>query len=256
MQPFPFKLGKAPFKADPRDLRYAAYRKAALPKRPRIVRHSISGDWGELGNDEWGDCVFAGAAHETMVWTKEGGNQAPFNSAAVLSDYSAVTGFNPHDPITDRGTEVRQALLYRQKTGIVDALGNRHKLGAFVKITPSNLEYVLDAIYLFSAVGIGIQMPESAQEQFVNGRLWDVVKNSPVQGGHYVPVVGYTKYLCGLTLTCVTWGKDQELTSEFFARYCDEAWALLSPECLKEGRSPEGFDMTALQADLQTVSSA
>ena len=247
-------LGKRPATSDPRDLRFGRYRAAALPKRPRAVdRSSLVRDWQELGNDEYGDCVWAGGAHETMLWTAEAGAPARFSTDSVLSDY-ASTGFDRNNPAkTDNGTDVRQALLYRQQTGLVDAAGQRHKLGAFVAITPGNLEHVLEAVYLLSAVGVGLRFPESAEQQFGAGQMWSVVKGSPICGGHYVPVVGYTKYLCGLTLACVTWGKLQLMTQEFFLEYCDEAWGLLSPEMFKEGKSPEGYDIRALSADLDIV---
>ena len=39
----------------------------------------------------------------------------------------------------------------------------------------------------------------------------------------------------------------------FYREYTDEAFAILSPEMLKEGKSIEGFDLATLQKDLETV---
>jgi hypothetical protein len=36
------------------------------------------------------------------------------------------------------------------------------------------------------------------------------------------------------------------MTSQFYKTYCDEAWAILSPEMLKTGKSLEGFDLAQL----------
>jgi hypothetical protein len=43
------------------------------------------------------------------------------------------------------------------------------------------------------------------------------------------------------------------MTVQFYAKYCDEAWAILSPEMLDAGKSPEGFDLIQLQSDLNAL---
>jgi hypothetical protein len=52
---------------------------------------------------------------------------------------------------------------------------------------------------------------------------------------------------------CVTWGRTQPMTAQFYTKYCDEAWAILSLEMLKTGKSPEGFDLAQLQTDLNAL---
>lgn len=245
------KLGKKPATYDGRDLRLADYRVTShtVPHHPPVFGHEkLVQTWGVLGNDNVGDCVFAGAAHETMLWTAEALRPASFTDTAVLADYSAVTGYVPGDESTDRGTDVRQALKYRRKTGIVDAHGMRHQLGAYVALEPGHWEQVLEALWLFGAVGVGLQFPSSAMDQFDAGRAWSVVSGSGIEGGHYVPLVAYRA-----RLWCVTWGKLQAMTKSFFEKYCDEAFGLLSPEMLRDGKSPEGFDLTALQTDLRAL---
>ena len=69
-------------------------------------------------------------------------------------------------------------------------------------------------------------------------------------GGHAVPVLAYDSD----TLTCITWGAKKRMTWKFFARYCDESYAPLSPDWLNpHGRTPEGLDRDALQADLAQI---
>ena len=68
-------------------------------------------------------------------------------------------------------------------------------------------------------------------------------------GGHAVNVVAYDD--AGLTV--VTWGALQRLTWAFWQRYCDEAWAIISPDFLAGGRSPQGFDLPALEHDLALI---
>jgi hypothetical protein len=249
-----YKLGKKPYVKDRRDLLYKNYRETAtLPPIPATFGHYNMIDpstWGMLGNDTVGDCVVAGGAHETIMWTKEGSIQTAFTPANVLSDYSAITGYNPNNPNSDQGTEPRVSYLYRQKTGLIDAKGNRHQIGAFVALDYTNLQEVLEAMYLFSAVGVGLNFPDSAMRQFEQGQVWDVVQGSHVEGGHYVPVFGFD----GTYLYCVTWGQVQKMTVKFFQTYCEEAWAILSQEMLNgKGLSPEGFNLAQLQADLTAV---
>jgi hypothetical protein len=242
------KLGKLPATYDRRDLRLEHYL-TKLPARPKTFGHDkfVGADaWGMLGNDNYGDCVLAGAAHETMLWTAtRGGGGARFDDKSVLADYSAITGFDPRRPDTDRGTDMRAAANYRRKTGVRDATGTRHKIGAYVALEPGNWDHLLTALYLFGAVGVGIQFPESAMDQFNAGKPWTVVPGAQIEGGHYVPLVARRG-----TLRLVTWGREIGMSQGFYLKYCDEAVVYLSEEMLTNGRSPEGFDLAALKADL------
>jgi hypothetical protein len=251
------KLGKQPATRDDRDLLFANYVKPhQIPPPPDQFGHETlfpPKAWGMLGNDEWGDCAWAGPAHETMLLTKEGGSPADFTATCVLSDYSAGTGFAPNagppgsNP-TDKGSNVRDVLKYRVSTGIVDAKGNRHKIGAYVALEPKNLTQVYQAMYLFQAVGIGIAFPDSAMNQFHNGQPWSVVPGAQVEGGHYVCCVAKRD-----SIDVVTWGALQPMTVEFFETYCDEAWAYISTEDLQKGVDPEGFSLQQLKADLAAL---
>lgn len=246
------KLGKKPFIEDKRDLLFKNYTDATvLPTRPKTFGHyNLVSDWGVLGNDSVGDCTCAGADHETMLWTLEGGNPAAFTPQNTIADYSAITGYIPSDPNTDQGAFVRDVLLYRQKTGMIDTNSKRHKIGAFLALDQKDMNEVLEATYLFNAVGIGILFPQSAMEQFYANQPWTVIKGSRIEGGHYVPIFGYDPGY----IYCVTWGKIQKMDYNFFKTYCDEAWAILSQEFLNgQGLSPEGFNLEQLQADLNAI---
>jgi hypothetical protein len=209
-----------------------------------------------LGNDQWGDCVWAGAAHEHLLTSTVAGKPAAFDDDGVLSDYSAATGFDPNagppgNNPTDRGTNVRSALGYRRSTGIVDAAGTRHKIGAYLaldvsRIRSGDFSEVAEAAYLFGAVGVGIQVPQSAETEFDEHKMWSYVEGSPNAGGHYVPIVAHRKHI-----ECVTWGRVQPMGQRFVSHYVDEAWAIVNPDFLDvNGKSPQGFDMGQLQADL------
>ena len=216
------KLGKKPYEPDARSLKLSKYLATDLPTPPKIFGYgTLFTDWGYLGNDKYGDCVFAGGGHEQMVWdTLRKGPGVKITTKNALSDYSAVTGFDPSDPNTDQGTYVIDAMKYRKATGLVDSSGKRHKIAAYVEIDPTNWDELITASYIFGAVGIGFEFPDTAFDQFDNGEYWDVVKGSFIDGGHYVPIIGSRN--SEARVTCVTWGQRQQMTKRFYQTYCDE----------------------------------
>ena len=114
------KLGKKPAAPKPTDFKFSEFAATIkLPSVPSAFGHGNAySDWKMLGNDNYGDCVWAGAAHEHMLINKVVHNKdVAFTDASVLADYAAATGFDPNDPSTDNGTDVHQALDYRRKTG-------------------------------------------------------------------------------------------------------------------------------------------
>ena len=246
------KLGKLPARPGAISFKFSKYFKvAALPTPPAVFGHqALVSAYGVLGNDQYGDCVLAGGAHETMLWDNEGGASVQFTDASVLSDYSALTGFNPADPATDQGTDMQAAASYRRTTGLIDANNVRHRVDAYVAPETGNLDELLAATYLFGAVGFGFQFPASAMTQFNAGQPWSVVPGSPIEGGHYTPIVGRR---ANGNLVCITWGEIQEMEPSFAQSLNDESVAYLSLESLKNNVSPENFDLATLQADLNAL---
>lgn len=239
-----YKLGKLPARPGAVKLEFAKY--STLPTPPSKSGHwQLVQIWNMLGNDQYGDCVWAGAAHETMLWNREADKTVNFTDQEVLSDYSKVTGFNPNDPNSDQGTDMQVAASYRKKTGITDGK-TRHKIGAYVAITPGNSTELKQAIWLFGAVGIGIQFPDYAMDEFIAGQSWHVKSGGSITGGHYIPAVGYD----GRYIYVVTWGKIQKMSWGFMRKYMDEGIAYISSEFLTNGKSLDGFDLATLTQDL------
>ena len=245
------KLGKTPARRGAVKLKFADYAAGLKIVTPNKINHSqfILDGGGVLGNDKYGDCVWAGAAHETIIWNGESKGSVKFTDQNVLSDYAAVTGFTPNDKYTDQGTDMSAAASYRRKVGIVDNSNKRHRVEAYVAIQPGNKVELRQAIYLFSNVGIGIRFPASAMAQFAAGKPWTVSLFSKIEGGHYVPAIGYDSNY----VYVVTWGKIQKMSWSFFCKYCDEALCYLSAEMLTGDMSPEGFNMLQLNADLAAI---
>jgi hypothetical protein len=211
-------------------------------------RYGEVSDWGMLANDQYGDCFWAGAAHEHMLWTKVGNlPEAQFNDTDVLSDYSAETGF-AFSAATDGGTDVADAAAYRRKVGVLDAGGARHLVTAYVGLTVGDFDEMILAAYLFGSVGVGINFPISASDQFDKGQPWDVVPGAHIEGGHYIPVVGRA---ANGNAVAITWGKQQEITRSFYETYNDETIAYYCPEY-----ATPSFDPTTLQALLNQLPSS
>lgn len=247
-----FALGKAPARKNSILLRLENYiHFRGLPEAPPVFgQEALVSDWGMLGNDNYGDCVWAGAGHETMLWNAEAGASVIFTDDDVLSDYSAVTGFDPNDSSTDNGTDMQKAAAYRQKTGVLDAAGDRHRVEAYVALKRRSVDWVMRAAYAFGAVGVGIRFPSTAMTQFNAGKPWSYVPFSKVEGGHYIPVVGRA---ANGNLLCVTWGQIQEMTPWFFFKYNDENIAYLSLEALKNSENLLGLNVRQLEADLRAL---
>ena len=153
---------------------------------------------------------------------------------------------------TGTGKTVVAALDYRRKTGIADANGTRHLIGAYVSLDPKNWDHLRQATYIFGAVGIGFSFPNSGWAQFHAGQPWDVVPNDGGNdGGHYVPVLGApTADKVGV----VTWGKRQEMTRPFYEKYNDEAWVYITLEELNSsGAGLHGFDINTLNSFLSAL---
>lgn len=247
----PLKLGKRPARADAVKLKFSTYLTGALPTPPASFGHdNLVKSYPMFGNDQYGCCVWSGAGHEGQIWSAEGGKPASFGVGGLLDAYSAVTGFDRNDPSSDQGTDMQAAASYRRKAGILDVHQKRHKVGAYVALTPGDVKQLYTATWLFGAVGVGIEFPAFAMDQFNNRQPWDVQRtNAKIEGGHYIPAVGHHSGL----INVVTWGRKIGMTEAFYKKYCDEAIAYLSPEIFTAGKSLEGFNLAALTDDLRAV---
>lgn len=241
------RLGKLPARKGAVRYNFTDFFDASkLPTPPKVF-----GNYGRvenffmLGNDAYANCVWAGAAHEHMLWTVSGQKpRARFLTKNTLADYSAVTGFLASNPDTDQGTDMTEAAKYRQKIGVVDAQGTRHKINGYVALRIGNFEQMMLATWIFGATGIGFMLPNQVMAQFDKSQVWTVPAKPKIDGGHYVSGVGRDRQG---NLLVVTWGRVAAVTPEFYERFSDEAIAYISLEVLNEKKlSPEGYDADEL----------
>ena len=249
-------LGKKPARPDAVKLKFSTYA-ANLPKPPTDFGHdNLVSNWPMLKNGgpgACGDCVIAGGLHETQLFNAESNRFVYVNDASAIRNYSDITGYDPSDPSTDQGTDMEEAAKYRRKIGLVDGEGRRHKILAYMALDPGKLTQFYTAMWIFGAVGIGINFPAYAMDQFNAGKPWVVQrKNAKILGGHYICGVG----MHNGNIRVVSWGREFPMTPGFYQRYCDEVFVYLTEERLTNGRSLDGFDLIALRNDLAQITSA
>jgi len=255
IDPLKLKLGKHPARHDPRTLLLASYTTPALPAPPAKanVATKVKSPWGMMDNDQIGDCTCAAAGHLMMEWTANAQSKmfTPTEDQ-IVEAYSAISGYNPATGANDNGAQEIDVLNYWRQSGIAD-----HKIEAYMGLEPSNHTHVMDAVWIFGGCYIGLALPKSAQAQTSNKQIWSVPPSGThgdgapgSWGGHAVPVVAYDSR----SLTVVTWGALQSMTWGFWAAYCDVAYAIISPDFLKQKNgqtiAPNGFNLTQLQDDL------
>ena len=241
------KLGKLPVRLDVRTLRLARYvDRAQLPAPPaQLDLTAHVPDWPMYDNDRIGDCTIAAAGHMIEAWTAAAhGRPVEVTEHAVLYAFDAVKIVDPASG--EEGAVELDVLRYWRKTGV-----GGHRIAAFAGVSLHDEHLVRAGAYLFGGLYIGLALPLTAQRQDV----WDWTGSlaGPAKpgswGGHAVDVVGYDAD----GLTFVTWGRLKRMTWRFWERYVDEAYALISGDFLDAHRAPNGFDLTALKADLELV---
>lgn len=254
MSEFPYKLGKKPAQPIPPEAKKFSFSSFSPKRGWPVIPQRFGGynrvpDWQMLANDKYGCCVWSGAAHEHKTWTRVGDAiDAIFDDKSVLSDYRDATGFDPNDPDTDQGTDMRAAADYRRRTGIVDANGVRHKILASLNLKPGSVEHLRAATYLYGAVGVGLYVTDKAMQQFDDRIPWSIVSKANEEGGHYVPCLGWNSM--GHPLV-VTWGRLHAITPAYYEKYSDEAMVYLTDEFMVDGRTPQGYQIPELRRFLQ-----
>jgi len=256
------KLGKRPPVIDPRTLKLARYldHSKLPPLVPEVSWVTKVPIWPMMLNDQLGDCVAAAAGHAVEQWTTYADSKAIVpTDQQILKTYEDVGGYVPGNPATDNGMDMLTYLKYWRGTGV-----GGHKIGAFVGVNPQSMAEVMQAIRLFGNCYIGLALPLTAQSQ--NG-YWAMASNwtqdpnaAPGSWGGHCVLVAAASQTGGSTV--ITWGQRWKMSWNFMHNYCDEAYAMLSPDWLtSRGMSPvgdglPGFNAAQLQADLAAVASA
>lgn len=249
------KLGKKHVRVDPRTLKLAKYISPDLIAKmpPACFYEQGIINWGMMANDRWGDCTCAGAGHLVRLWNERNGRSVLIPDDQVLALYALVTGqegaaFNETTGDNDNGCNEIDVLNAFRKTGL-----GVHKLHSYSQVNPKNMQLLRAAIWLFGAIYVGVELPNSAQNQ----RVWDVTDPSlsgdaapGSWGGHCIILTGYDT----AGFNAITWGTVKRLTNAWWAAYGDEAYAPLSEEWIgNNDLSPSAFNLVQLESDLAAV---
>lgn len=253
------KLGCIRSKPDPQDrtLRMSQFMAAMpedLPPLPpeRDWTRAVAVPWGMMRNDEIGDCVVAAAGHAEMGWTFNAGHGFTPSDEDIVKAYSAVGGYDPNNPGTDRGLSPLAFLKYWRKVGLAG-----RKIGAFVQLDNHWMQQFQYAIELFGNAYIALGLPKAVQGL----NFWDIPDYQSATGdwtpwswgGHMVTSLKYDQS----GAPTVTWGDIKPMSWRFVGTYAFEAYAILSPDMLNDqGFSPNGFNMPYLRSRLHAVTHA
>lgn len=226
-----------------------------LANPPAAVSRPHPGfQWGMLANDRIGDCVIAMMLHSIEDFHLDAGTPVPaFTDQDAIGIYSAITGYDPSNPNSDRGTDESTAMRYWEAPGLGTGDGATHTIAATVAVDPSHLNECRIAIDEFVDLQVGIALPLTAQGQ----TEWTVVgngnsgKSAPGSwGGHGIPYREYD----GETFKCVTWGSELLLTVPFHSDYAQAAHVVVTERMLSnQGIGPSGVDWDDLIADIKAL---
>lgn len=244
--------GRAKGKRDPVERDFVPFGKflTKLPATP-LIDIAPTYAYPMDGNDTVGDCVVAGWDHFRQTVTGLlTGTQKNFTQKEIWSFYQTQNpGFDPAGkPSTngpgsshDGGMSVQIFLEYLQSKGYI--------LG-FAKIDQANESEMKAAVYLGLGIMAGVVLDQAQMSQFYSG-IWDSVSGSPVDGGHCIPLVGFTgtpDYM-----SCVTWAKVVQCTQKFIQGQMDEAWFVLMQEHVDHPAFRNHFDLSGFSEAVSEI---
>jgi hypothetical protein len=207
------------------------------------------------GNDTLGDCVIAGIAHVVGVLTAGAGAPFVYTNQQIIALYSAIGGYVPGDPSTDRGCDEQTALNYWENKG---APAGENRIAGWLAVNAADPNEYRTALWLFENLYFGLELPDA----WINpmpaepGFTWNVAGLSDPNNGHCVAGVGYTAQ--GVTID--TWGMTGLLTDKAIDKYGTpdshgEVYTVVSQDAISKAtqKAPNGFDWSQLIADFDSM---
>lgn len=214
------------------------YAQGKLPTPPASVAVP-NVTWPMSGNDQYGDCTIAGVVHAAQAFAADVGAtyQVPVDPA-VVQEYMELTGG------VDSGLAELDVLHQWASPGILGS-----QIDAYAPVTVSNLIELHQAIWLFGGCYVGVQLPQSAPQQFESGQPWTVEPGDSIEGGHCIFFAGYSPEY----LYAITWGAVQPVTAAWWQTYGEEAWCVMPHQFDISAKTPTGIDVASLRADLALI---
>lgn len=246
------KFGKLPARVDKRTIKLASIiKKELLPDLPSS--YDIDSNLGVednfvFGNDKYGDCVIAARAHQTLRFEKfEQGIQPAITDKEVIDEYLKESGG------FDIGLYMLNSLKEWRNKGWV--VGDKtYTIYAFASVNWLDHDEVRHCIHLLGGVNFGMKVYSKDIEQFNNDEIWDITPNpGNLEGGHgvYIYSYGAIDSYDKEGVTCMTWGKRQKMTWNFWDARIDEAYGIVDNRDDWLGDSP--IDVALLDSYLAEI---
>jgi hypothetical protein len=209
-----------------------------------------------LGNDDYGDCTVAAAAHTAQHLTYYETDQPNLDPKTndVVSTYFDLTGGS------DTGLDLLTVLNRWHKKGICG-----HTIAAYGEVpwadaglsAAATRTLLKTSVWLSGSAYIAVWLP-AAQQQ--NPFDWRTVGTGPAWrpggwGGHCIDVVDYAPYRDlpgwtsrdGAAFQLETWGRRVWASEQYLRAYCDEAWLPVSKDFTnRKGSNPQGRTLAKL----------
>lgn len=243
------KLGAQPPRFDVRTKLFADYVARPMDISDLLAKMPPKLDWDDKlaaplpdwGNNEYGDCGFAGLANALATFRSQRGLPGKTTTADVLTWYHDCTGFEENDPSTDQGVVLLDALNWARRTGLIFG---------YVKVDPHNLLHVRLAKFLFGGVYVGAALPASAQD---TSSPW-IGKPGSLDGSDGVGSWGGHCLWSARDCSYRTWGLQQPADDQWSLNYVQECYALLSTSWSDvTNPAPNHFAMAELIADVARI---
>lgn len=242
------KLGALPPVRPPVFADLADYATLATP--PATIPVPKVTAWGMDGNDQYGNCGMCGSSHLIAAWDAITGSADPIpDEAQTIEQYKAITGCVTAGDANDTGLVLSDVLKLWSNVGLF----GDNKIAAYAPVNHKAIVDIHQAIAEYGGCYVGVNLPQSAEDQFNAGMPWTLVGDAPV-GGHCVVFIAYD---AGSSrgpgwLYAVTWGKVVRVDWTWFAHYATEAWAIVPQEFVESGKGPL-LNLAQLQADIATL---
>jgi hypothetical protein len=193
-----------------------------------------------LGNDSYGDCGVASLEHGFMADAAITHETEP-----EATDQQAIDYYLTYTGGQDTGVVLSQYLQYVRQNGYYG-----HSVAAYAPVKVHDIPTIHTVVSFYDFAYTGIEVTAAMQQAFQEQQPWTLsLLDSPVVGGHAVPLVAYDDAY----LYAVTWGAIQKITYAMWHNISSEAWAVITGEILAHDGDGRGVNLAALNTDLDSL---
>lgn len=189
------------------------------------------------GNDTYGDCMEAAAAHADNTFTGNAGTESQLAESALVQQYLAASG-------GDNGLDEQTLLNSCWKPGLGGVAAATY-LDA-LDIDPTNAQLMQAAVNLFGGSLFMLDVPDAWVQNFDTGAVWDAPATADQNNGHGVWWNGVDE---NGNYNVITWGSHCWITPAG-VKVCDpSAFIVFSLRWFNsQGIAPNGMSYAQLAA--------